>query len=105
VVANRGGRKASKVRLMDAVEDYLVVEKVEVEKGKAVVKGNRVIVELDALAPAEEVSVVIRARVREGVEAGVIIHNRAEVIFEGSRKASGVVSIALPPAELPGCTY
>ena len=100
-LTNLGPEELLDVRIEDVLPASLLLQDVAVYGGEVQTAGNRVTITLDRLAPGLTVVITVRAQVAADVALGVIIDHQPVVYYADVEQRWPLLSVALPPAELP----
>jgi len=100
-LTNLGPEELLDVRIEDVLPASLLLQDVAVYGGEVEMVGNRVTITLERLAPGLTVVITVRAQVAADVALGVIIDHQPVVYYADIEQRWPLLSVALPPAELP----
>ena len=100
-LTNPGPEELLDVRIEDVLPVSLLLQDVAVYGGEVETAGNRVTITLDRLAPGLTVVITMRAQVAEDAALGTIIDHQPAVYYADVEQRWPLLSVALPPAELP----
>ena len=101
-LTNPGPGELLDVRIEDVLPASLLLQDVAVYGGEVETAGNRVTITLDRLAPGLTVVITVRAQVVADAALGTIIDHQPVVYYYADvEQRWPLLSMALPPAELP----
>jgi len=69
--------------------------------GNVVIEGQRVRAEVNTLAAGSQALITVRVRVPASVPMGTLFHLQGSLTFAGGERQSNLITLTLPPAELP----
>ncbi len=100
-LTNLGPGELLDVRIEDVLPASLLLQDVAVYGGEVETAGNRVTITLDRLASGLTVVITVRAQVAADVALGTIIDHQPVVYYADVEQRWPLLSVALPPVELP----
>jgi len=100
-LTNPGPEELLDVRIEDVLPASLLLQDVAVYGGEVETAGNRVTITLERLVPGLTVVITVRAQVVADVALGTIIDHQPVVYYADVEQRWPLLSVALPPAELP----
>lgn len=100
-LTNRGPQELRGVRVVDVLPSSLLLQDVAVYGGRVETVGNRATITLDRLASGLTVLITVRVRVAANAVPGTIIDHQPVVYYADGKQSWPLLSVALPPAELP----
>ena len=100
-LTNRGSEELLDVRIVDDLPALLVLKDVAVYGAEMEIAGNQVTIILDRLAPDLPVVITVRVQVALDAKRGAVIDHQPAALYSGVEQKWPMLSIGLPPAELP----
>ena len=100
-LTNVGPAELLDVRIEDILPSSLVLQDVAVYLGKVETVGHRATITLDRLASGQTVVITVRVQVAADAVPGTIIDHQPVAYYAGVEQRWPLLSVALPPAELP----
>lgn len=101
-VRNAGGRSAGAIEVWLTLPAQVTIQEVRLPAGRHTIEPDgRIHAAVDDLAPGEVWNIIATVQVRPSAPLGTVMEAWAEVRHAGGTWKSPVVSVALPPAELP----
>ena len=100
-LTNPGPEELLDVRIEDILPSSLVLQKVAVYAGQVEIVGHRATITLDRLASGQTVVITVRVQVAADAVPGTIIDHQPVAHYAGVEQRWPLLSVALPPAELP----
>jgi len=100
-LTNPGPAELRDLRVEDVLPGALLLQNVEVYLGQVEMVGNRAMVLLGPLAPGLTSVITVRTSVANDAPFGSVIEHRPMVTFGAVQQWWPVLTVALPPAELP----
>jgi hypothetical protein len=100
-LTNPGPEELQDVRIVDNLPATLLLKDVEVYGGEAEIAGNGFTIVLDRLAPGQPVIITVRVQIAASAVASAVIDHRPVARYGGAEQPWPLLSVGLPPAELP----
>ena len=100
-LTNLGPAELLDVRIEDVLPSQLLLQEVAVYSGQVETTDNRVTITLARLSGGQTVVITVRVLVAADAVPGTIIDHQPVVFYAGMEQYWPLLSVALPPAELP----
>ena len=100
-LTNSGPEELVDVQIEDDLHASLQLQDVSVYGGDVEISGHSYTVTLDRLALGQTVIITVRTQVAASAALGTVIDHRPVAIYDNLEQHWPLLSVALPPAELP----